>query len=172
MDAQLLTPPLIRPARDDDALDLIELIGSVFGEYAHCVLDVDGEMPELRAIATWSKEHAGRFWVAQVPDVGLRPNGARVVGMVGYAAAGDGIELKKLYVHRHARVGGLGGKLLAVVEAAAAEQRAAFIELWSDTRFTTAHAFYERRGYVKGPTTRDLHDKSDSVEFYFKKARA
>jgi putative acetyltransferase len=152
---------VIRPARDDDGLDLIELIGSVFGEYPHCVLDVDGEMPELRAIATWAKAHAGGFWVAEVEG--------RIVGMVGYATAGDGIELKKLYVHRRARAFGLGGKLLGVVEAVAAESRARFIELWSDTRFTTAHAFYQRRGYEKGPTTRDLHDKSNSVEFYFRK---
>lgn len=161
--------PAIRPARDDDALNLIELIGSVFGEYPHCVLDVDGEMPELRAIATWAKEHAGGFWVAEVPDVGLRPNDGRAVGMVGYAKVGDGIELKKLYVHRRARVGGLGAKLLALVEGVAAERRARFIELWSDTRFTTAHAFYQRRGYEKGPATRDLNDKSNSVEFYFRK---
>jgi putative acetyltransferase len=153
--------PVIRTARDDDALDLIELIGSVFGEYPHCVLDVDGEMPELCAIATWAKDHAGGFWVAEASG--------RVVGMVGYAKAGDGIELKKLYVHRRARVGGLGNKLLAVVEAVAAEERARFIELWSDTRFTTAHAFYQRRGYEKGPNTRDLHDKSNSVELYFRK---
>lgn len=154
--------PRIRPARDEDALDLIELIGSVFGEYPHCVLDVDGEMPELRAIATWASEHAGGFWVAQAAD-------GRIVGMVGYGTVGDGIELKKLYVHRRARVGGLGGKLLAVIEGVAIERRARFIELWSDTRFTTAHAFYQRRGYEKGPTTRDLHDKSNSVEFYFRK---
>lgn len=161
------TAPIIRAAHDDDSLDLIELIGSVFGEYPHCVLDVDGEMPELRAIASWAKSHDGGFWVAVVPD-GTSPAG-RIVGMVGYAKAGDGIELKKLYVHRRARVGGLGGKLLSVVESRAAEERARFIELWSDTRFTTAHAFYQRRGYVKGPSTRDLNDKSNSVEYYFRK---
>lgn len=103
----------------------------------------------------------GGFWVAESHN--------RIVGMVGYGRAGEGIELKKLYVHRRARVGGLGGKLLGVVEGVAAEKRARFIELWSDTRFTTAHAFYQRRGYEKGPTTRDLHDKSNSVEFYFRK---
>jgi putative acetyltransferase len=125
------------------------------------VLDVDGEMPELRAMATWAEAHGGGFWVAQSKD--------RIVGMVGYAAAGEGIELKKLYVHRRARAFGLGGKLLSLVEAIAAERRSRFIELWSDTRFTTAHAFYQRRGYEKGPTTRDLHDKSNSVELYFRK---
>jgi len=161
---------VIRGARDEDALDLIELIGSVFGEYSNCVLDVDGEMPELRGIASWASEHAGAFWVAEAPSrLGVTP---ALVGVAGYSVAGSGIELKKLYVHRRARVGGLGGKLLSVVEQAAHERTASFIELWSDTRFVTAHAFYQRRGYVKRPQTRSLHDKSNSVELYFKKVLA
>lgn len=167
---------LIREAVDDDALDLIELIGSVFGEYRGCVLDVDGEMPELRGLASWAKAHGGGFWVAE--------DGGRLVGMGGYsevvassapagfAPAGAGIELKKLYVHRRVRGTGLGARLLERVENVAVERSCEFIEMWSDTRFTTAHAFYERRGYERGPATRDLHDKSASVEFYFKKRLA
>lgn len=158
--------PTIRPAKDDDALDVIELIGSVFGEYHHCVLDVDGEMPQLRAIASWAAQKHGEFWVAELDG--------RVVGMCGYAevpATAErraGIELHKLYVHRRARSFGLGGKFVTCVETAAARREAAFIELWSDTRFTTAHAFYEKRGFVRGPT-RELHDLSDTVEYYFEK---
>ena len=53
----------IREAKDEDGLDLIELIGSVFGEYQGCVLDVDGELPELRRLASWAAERGGTFWV-------------------------------------------------------------------------------------------------------------
>jgi putative acetyltransferase len=163
----------IRKAKDEDGLDLIELIGSVFGEYPGCVLDVEGELPELRRLASWASERGGLFWVAE--------DGDRIVGMggfttnevssgpAGFAPKGTGIELRKLYVHRRARTGGLGGKILDLVEGAAKERDAAYIEMWSDTRFVTAHSFYERRGYLRGPVTRDLHDKSASVEFYFKK---
>jgi putative acetyltransferase len=155
----------LRPARDEDALGVIELIGSVFGEYPHCVMDVDGEMPELRRIASYMSEARGEFWVSE--------SGGRIVGMGGYTASstnGDtsGIELRKLYVHRSMRKTGLGGRIVDRIEEAARARRAPFIDLWSDTRFTTAHAFYERRGWARGGT-RELHDLSKTIEFYFKK---
>ncbi len=166
--SELRPAPVLREARDADALDLIELIGSVFAEYPHCVLDVDGEMPELRGIDSWARAHGGKFWLAEWPAGGR----SWVVGMVGMSRAGDGFELKKLYVHRHARVGGLGSRLLSLVETSAREAGGRFVELWSDTRFVTAHAFYKRRGYEQGPHTRELHDKSNSVEFYFRRELA
>ena len=167
----------IRDARDEDALDIIELIGAVFGEYTGCVMDVDGEMPELRRIASSFREHDGQFWVAE--------RDGRIVGMGGFSQTsppsplslkGEGeererervVELKKLYVHRRERKTGLGGALVDRIEAAARERNARRIELWSDTRFTTAHAFYERRGYLRGGT-RELHDLSKTVEFHFTK---
>ncbi len=151
----------IRDAHDDDALDVIELIGSVFGEYVGCVMDVDGEMPELRRVASAFAEQGGRFWVAE--------NAGRIVRKcVGYARHGDGIELKKLYVHRRERKTGLGAALVDRVEAEALALRATSIDLWSDTRFTTARAFYEKRGYVRGPQ-RELGDLSKSFEHYFVK---
>jgi putative acetyltransferase len=152
---------MIRPVRDEDALDLIELIASVFGEYRGCVTDVDGEMPELRGMATYIDQVGGEYWVAE--------RDGRIVGMGGYGKSGEGVELKKLYVHRRERGTGLGARIVDLIEAAAKERRAPFIELWSDTRFTTAHAFYEKRGYVRGPDTRELHDLSKTVEYYFRK---
>lgn len=154
----------VRAARDDDAAGLIALIGAVFDEYPGCILDVDGEMPELGRIASAFGELGGQFWVAESP-------GARIVGSVGWVPAADpsGIELRKLYVARSERESGLGSRLCERVEAAARERGARFIELWSDTRFETAHRFYERRGWVRGPTTRALHDRSATVEYYFAK---
>lgn len=167
---------IMRQARDEDALDLIELIGSVFGEYKGCILDVEGELPELRSLATWAALHGGKFWVAEGSDRLLAMGGFTAVerssGPEGFAPAGAGLELRKLYVHRRARTMGLGAKILGLVEAEANERGARYVEAWSDTRFTTAHAFYEKRGYLRGPVTRDLHDKSQSVEFYFKKELA
>ncbi len=152
---------MIRAVRDEDALDVIELIGSVFGEYRGCVMDVDGEMPELRGMATYISQCGGEFWVAE--------RDGRIVGMGGYGRSGGGIELKKLYVHRRERGSGLGARIVERIEGAAKERAAGFIELWSDTRFTTAHAFYEKRGYERGKDTRDLNDLSKTTEFYFKK---
>lgn len=153
----------IRPARDGDAEQLIALIGGVFEEYPGCVLDVDGEAPELRAIASRFRAWGGRFWVAERDRV--------VVGSVGVSPARDpaGAELRKLYVHRSARRGGLGTRLCELVEADARARGARFVELWSDRRFLDAHRLYEGRGYERGEATRELHDRSSTVEYYFRK---
>ena len=156
--------PRIRDATDADAAGLIELIGGVFAEYPGCVLDVDGELPELRAIATHFARLGGRFWVAEIDG--------QIVGCIGLspATAPGGIELRKLYVRKDARRSGLGGTLCGLVEPEARRRGAAFVHLSSDTPFDKAHRLYERRGYVRGPSTRDLHDKSDSVEYHYELA--
>lgn len=153
----------IREGRDADGPALIELIGGVFAEYPGCVLDVDGELPELRSIATSFAGWRGRFWVVTL--------GGRVVACIGLTPASqpEGIELRKLYVHASARRRGLGGRLVALVEGEAKRRGARFIDMWSDTRFADAHRLYDKLGYRRGPSTRELHDKSDTVEFYFRK---
>jgi putative acetyltransferase len=59
------------------------------------------------------------------------------------------VELKNLYVSARARRQGLGRRLVAVVEAAAREQNASAVVLWSDTRFLDAHRLYEDLGYQR-----------------------
>ena len=153
----------IRPARDEDADQVIALIASCYQEYPGCVLDVEGEEPELRAVASAYRDRGGCFWVALEEE--------RVVGCVGIlpVAGAAAIMLKKLYVTRAARRHGLGGRLCMLAESQARARGAAYIELWSDTRFTESHRFYERRGYEKGERTRALNDRSNSVEYHFRK---
>ena len=72
---------LIRDARDSDAAARIALIGGAFAEYEGCVLDVDNELPELRAIATAFRSFGGRFWVGEL-------HGA-VVASIGYSVPSE-----------------------------------------------------------------------------------
>ena len=153
----------LRDARDGDAAELIELIGSVYAEYPGLVLDVDGEEPELRSIASSFASRGGRFWVSE--------RAGRVVGCVGFVPgpAAGGLELRKLYVHRRARRAGLGSRLCERVEGEALRRGSRFVELWSDTRFEDAHRLYAKRGYERGGKARELRDLSRSVEYYFRK---
>lgn len=151
----------VREALDADADGLIELIRGCFAEYPGCLLDVEGEAPELRAIRSWFSAHGGRFHVGE--------REGRVVASVGFVPAGEGVELKKLYVEKSERRTGLGSRLVALVEEQAEARGARFVELWSDTRFTDAHRLYERLGYRRGPRTRELHDLSRTVEFHYRK---
>lgn len=146
-------------ARDADRAALIALIEPIFAEYDGVIFDLE-ELPELEHIATSFARAGGAFWCAF--------EGERLVGSVGWIPAKDGIELRKLYVARDFRRHGLGDRLARKVEDAARSQGAAFVELWSDVKFTTAHRFYEARGYQRGSRTRSLGDKSDTVEYYFR----
>ena len=69
----------IRPGRDADADGFIALIGACWAEYPGIVLDVDGEMPELRALAAYYTGKGGALWAAEADG--------RVVGMVATAPA-------------------------------------------------------------------------------------
>ncbi len=154
-----------RAGRNDDSDALIALLGSCFAEYENCVLDVDGEIPELLAIADAFAAWGGEFRVAE--------RDGRVVACVGFApheGEPDHYELKKLYAYSDERgAAGPAGPLADWVEASVVARGGTSIDLWSDTRFTRAHRFYEKRGYQKSGETRELFDKSDTVEFRFVK---
>jgi ribosomal protein S18 acetylase RimI-like enzyme len=147
----------LRPGSDEDAAGFIQLISACWAEYPGCVMDVDAEVPELRALASYFAQAGGALWVAEA-------DGA-IVGMVGVR---PGWEICKMYVAASHRGSGLADALLDRAEAFAREAGAERLELWSDTRFERAHAFYAKRGYVRG-AIRVLNDLSNSLEFHFAK---
>lgn len=152
----------IRPGRDCDADAIIALIWSCWSQYPGVKLDVDGEMPELRALATYYRTHGGAFWVAEAL-------GGGVAGMIATRpSAGGGWEICRVYVRPDLHGGGLGHRLLDLAEAHAIDAGSARLELWSDTRFARAHRFYENRSYVRGPV-RVLRDISQSLEYAYAK---
>ncbi len=155
-DRVVLPLPPIRPGRDEDGPALIALIERCWADYPGLVLDVDGEEPHLRALATHFARQGGAVWWAG--------DGA---GLAAVRPAADGAwEICKLYVHPDLHGSGLGHALLDVAEGHAADAGAVSFELWSDTRFLRAHRFYEKRGYRRG-LRRALHDQSNSEEWQF-----
>ena len=151
----------IRDARDTDGYAVTALVSACWAEYPGCILDVEGEEPQLKGPATYYTGRDGRCWVAVL-------DGFVVASVACYPSeAAGGLELKLLYVLRHARRRGLAAQLSALVEAEARQRGASFVELWTDSRFEDAHRFYERRGYVRGPT-RERDDISSSVEYHYR----
>ncbi len=65
----------IRPGDDADADQLIALIGACWAQYPGIRMDVDGEMPELRALATYYATSGGALWVAEDGGCGDRHGG-------------------------------------------------------------------------------------------------
>lgn len=153
----------LRAGRDEDSEGFIALIGGCWAEYPNCVLDVDGEVPELRALATYFSASGGALWVAE--EAGC---------LIGMAAArpmrqDSAWEICKVYVAAGARGTGLAHRLLDAAEQHASRQGAARLVLWTDTRFEAAHRFYEKRGFLRQGSIRILDDLSKSLEFRYTK---
>jgi GNAT superfamily N-acetyltransferase len=157
-----LTGWSIRPARDSDADGLIAVIAACWAAYPGVILDVDGEMPELRRLATYYTAKGGALWAAE--------SDGQLVGMVAAVPQGAGVwEVCRVYVSPSLHGGGLGHRLIETAEAHARAADATRLLLWSDTRFDRAHRFYEKRGYVRHGPIRVLQDVSNSLEFGYAK---
>lgn len=153
---------IVRPGRDADGEQFVALISDCWAEYPGCVMDLDGENPELRALETHFHHAGGALWAAEHEGV--------VVGMVGMKPQQDGMwELCRLYVSASQRGTGVAADLLRTAHAYAKAAGATDLDLWSDTRFDRAHRFYERQGFVREGGIRALHDKSNSLEFRYAK---
>ncbi|HWA80764.1 MAG TPA: GNAT family N-acetyltransferase [Acetobacteraceae bacterium] len=163
--------PCVRPGRDSDAAGFIALIGACWAEYPDVIFDIDGEVPELRALATHYAGKGGMLWAAEA-------KGGEVVGMVATlpakaeADAASCWEIARMYVARPWRGTGLAHRLLDRAESHARAQGARRAVLWSDTRFRPAHRFYEKRSYVRVGPLRVLNDLSRTLEFGFTKPLA
>ncbi len=151
----------IRDARDGDGDALIALIETCFADYDGCFLDVDGDSPELRIFASYYTGKGGRAWIAELSG--------KVVGSAAVEPVPGGAHIQSLYVDPAMRRQGLARRLLALVEAEATRSGARSIDLWTDTRFTEAQAFYERLGYRRQAGTRSLDDASRSIEYHYVK---
>ena len=150
----------IRQVADADAKSLIKLIGDCFSEYEGVVLEPEGLDSDLHTYATSIADAGGEAFAVDMDQ--------ELVALVSYAPLeGKRFQLKRIYLSSKLRGSGMGLKLLHHVEARAKARGATEMELWSDTRFTRAHRFYEREGYMKQAETRDLHDISNTTEFQF-----
>lgn len=153
---------VLRPGRDDDAAGFIDLIGACWAEYPGCVMDMERENAELRALATYYADKGGALWAAEA--------GSAIVGMTGVAPLEGGAwEIGRVYVSAGQRGTGLALSLVTAAEAHARAAGARELKLWSDTRFARAHAFYEKHGFVRSGPIRVLNDLSKSLEFAYAK---
>jgi len=149
----------LRPARDEDAAILIDLVGGCFAPYPGCELDLDFMDASLKAIASYVGERNGEIWLVF--------DGDQLVGSGGYIQERpDRIELIKLYVRDSHRRRGLASALLNKVRQVA-ERKGLGMDLWTDTRFVEAHHFYTRHGFIQQPEIRSFDDPSKTSEYQF-----
>jgi putative acetyltransferase len=150
---------IIRPVTDRDGAGVASLIAACFAEHEGCIYEAS-EFPELAAPASWYAPKGTLMWVAH--------DGGEVVGCIcATPQPGDGLELHKFYVALPLRGSGLALRLTDLFFDAARETGVTRAFLWTDTRFTRAHRFYEKRGFTRMPETRFLHDVSDTTEYLY-----
>ena len=150
----------IRPARPEDTPAIHAVIDTCYREY-DCELRVELDEPHLVEPGPYVRARGGEFWVALCDG--------QIIATGAVKLHEDSGEVKTLYVHPSARRQGLARRLteLAIEHARAAGRRKMI--LWSDTRFTKAHALYEDMGFVR-EGERDLHDSNNSREYgYWKR---
>ena len=121
-------------------------------------MDVDA--PELRALDSYYRRVGGALWIAGDGD-----------GMIATRPSFDTMwEICRVYVKPALHGTGLASTLLTTAESYAFKSGAAEFELWTDTRFTRAHRFYEKHGYRKQPEQRTLVETDGPVvEFRYRK---
>ena len=153
---------MIRPGRDPDAAAFIALTWACWSQYPGIRMDVDAEMPEYHALASYYADQGGALGAAE-------RDGA-VIGMAAIRPLPEGEwEICRVYVHPSLHGSGLGHALLDTAERFA--NAAGRFVLWSDTRFARAHRFYEKRSYVRSGPIRVLNDISASLEYRYAKPR-
>jgi putative acetyltransferase len=156
--------PSIRLAGDADSAAVIVLVRECWTQYPGVIFDLDGELAELRGFSSHYRALGGEAWVAELEGqvagcVAITPEEQPGVWM-----------LHKLNVLPAARRHGLASALVREAEAYARAADAVRMMLWSDTRFVESHAFYRSLGYEKIPLTRKLRDRSNTVEYRFRKS--
>jgi putative acetyltransferase len=156
----------LRTARAEDTPHIHALIQTCYAEH-NVAFDLrDPAEAHVLKPHTYFAERSGAFWVAG-PDEASTPTAhaqahAPIIGTVAClmhpdepastpppgATDADIAELKSMYVHPRFRRLGLARRLAALVIDHARSAGAARLDLWSDTRFTAAHTFYESLGFT------------------------
>ena len=151
----------IRPFRPTDRDAIVALIDGVYREYGDVIYlekaDADLLDVESRYVAT-----GGAFVV--LDDDGM------IRGTHAVLPLDDGNGLctfRRLYLDTSLRGGEWGNRLMQWAVDWAAARGLRRVEFWSDTRFTRAHRFFERNGFINTGKVRDMDDGAEPYREYF-----
>lgn len=143
----------LRPAETSDAPGIRALIAACYAEEGD-VPDLDGYDADLADPAQIYREAGGAFVVLVEED-------STVAGTHGaHPDTGDPCTciLRRLYLRAELRGSGAGDRLMHWAVDRARENGFARIAFWSDVRFTRAHRFFARHGFVCTGEEKTTHD--------------
>ena len=143
---------LLRLADSQDRQSVIRLIDGVLREYGDeiCLTGSDHDLMDL----TGHYDRLGGAFVVLEDEGTIRGTHA----VIPDDTREDVCLLRRLYLEQALRGGEWGIRLMDWTLEWAAAHGACRVELWSDTRFERAHAFFRRYGFCQDGRTREMHD--------------
>lgn len=153
------------PVEKGDLPQVYALIAACYEQFGFR-LNLDDECEQhLRDPRGYFVSHGGDFWVVRDEDGVVR---ATVALCLHEMEEPPRAELKSMYVDAAWRRRGVGSALTRRVIDEARKRGCIELELWSDTRFTPAHAMYRSLGFAQ-IGEREINDSNNSVEFGFRR---
>ena len=143
--------PILRFATNEDSPGVLSLIESVFQEFDYVASAEHGEN-DLTNLDRDYFGKGGAFWVMEADS--------RIVGTHGALRGREnGIcTFRRLYLAKDFRGGDYGRQLMQIAINWARENQMHRIEFWSDIKFSRAHRFFAKFGFVGTDELRSSHD--------------
>lgn len=158
----------VRPVETRDLPSIYALIGACYEEFGFRLNLEDECEQHMKDPGAYFRAHGGGYWVVRDGSGLVR---ATVALYLHDRAQGDQrpkvAELKSMYVDKTWRRRGVGRMLVRMVIDEARQRGCDRMELWSDTRFTPAHAMYESIGFERFDE-RAIDDSNNSVEYGYR----
>lgn len=152
----------LRPAQKEDIPSLLAIIGEVFQEY-NFVYNAFDELPDFFDFEQIYLHTDNQLFVITEAE--------RVVACGGLKFDEEkSPNLTRIYVSVHARKRGYGIWMVTHICNLIRDMGFPEANLWTDTRFTKAHALYEKLGFKKTGNRRPLHDVNHSFEIEYRKS--
>ena len=156
---------IMRIYRSQDKDSIIQMIDSIYKEYGDFIY-LEGYDRDLLDIEN-NYFSNGKFWVETVND-----DDSKIIGSIAVKKELD-IEdtalMKRFYLLPEYRGLGLAKKMHNTAIDWCKQNQIRKLHLWSDTRFTRAHSFYQKNGYKQGETIDRYDGGMPYQEYYFMK---
>ncbi len=155
----------LRPAKNSDSQQIIQLIDAVYSEYNDTVC-LDGAEKDLLDIEDAYRAVGGEFWVLIQDDMVVGTHGA--LPCESETAPDLKVcQFKRLYLAQTLRGTQWGHHLMQVTIDWARDVGFERVEFWSDTRFKRAHQFFTKFGFQRDGRSRDMDDGVEPYSEYF-----
>jgi putative acetyltransferase len=135
---------LVRPWKPEDRDKAAEVVRACLAEYGLAFERHQTDKDAVDVEEHYWKNKRGEFWVCEESETGL------VIGTAGYYEIGKGsnaVEIRKMFILRHARGKGLGKAILEKLERRIKEREYNEIHIQTATVLKAACQLYRSSGY-------------------------